>query len=151
MTNTQIDFINVALTQAKKACSHDEVPIGAVVARNNKVISKAFNKREKSQNALHHAEILAISKACRRLKSWRLDDCELYVTLQPCIMCAGAILNARIKKIYIGTLANKESESSLDIYKSNALNWKTEVEVLHNQESSDLLKKFFQQARTTSK
>lgn len=79
---------------------NEEIPVGAVIVKNNKIISKAFNKREHSQIATHHAEILAIQKACKKLKSWRLDDCDIYVTLEPCPMCAGAILNARIRNLY---------------------------------------------------
>lgn len=78
----------------------EEIPVGAVIVRNNKIISCAFNKREKSQIATHHAEVLAIEKACKKLKSWRLDDCDIYVTLEPCPMCSGAIMNARIKNVF---------------------------------------------------
>ena len=78
----------------------EEIPVGAVIVKENKIIAKAYNKREKNQIATHHAEVLAIEKACKKLKSWRLDDCDLYVTLEPCPMCAGAIMNARIKNVY---------------------------------------------------
>lgn len=78
----------------------EEIPIGAVIVKDNKIISKAYNTREKTQVATHHAEVLAIEKACKKLKSWRLDDCDIYVTLEPCPMCAGAILNARIRNVF---------------------------------------------------
>ncbi len=94
--------MNAALYQAQKAAKIKEVPIGAVIVKNNKIISKAYNKREIQKNALHHAEILAIEKACKKLKSWRLSDCELYVTLEPCPMCMGAIINARIERVIFG-------------------------------------------------
>ena len=97
---TKEDFMAIALQQAKKAYKKNEVPVGAIIVRNDKIISKAYNNRERTQNALHHAEILAINKACKRLKSFRLDDCEMYVTLEPCPMCSGAIINARLKKVY---------------------------------------------------
>lgn len=91
-----------ALEQAKKAYKKNEVPVGAVIVNNNKIIASAFNKRETRQNALYHAEILAINKACKKLKSFRLESCEMYVTLEPCPMCSGAIVNARFKKVFFG-------------------------------------------------
>ena len=93
------DFMKEALKEAKLALDNDEVPIGAVIVKNDKVISRGYNNRQKSQNAIKHAEIIAIEKACKKLKSWRLDGCDIYVTLEPCPMCAGAIANARINKL----------------------------------------------------
>lgn len=95
-------YMNLAINQAKKAIKHNEVPVGAVITLGNKVISKAYNKKEKSKNATNHAELIAISTACKKLKRWRLDDCTLYVTMEPCMMCCGAIEQARIKKIVYG-------------------------------------------------
>ena len=95
-------FMNIAIMQAKKALKYDEVPVGAVIVKNNKVISKAYNKKEKNNDVTKHAEIIAISKACKKLKNWRLDDCEIYVTMEPCMMCSGAIEQSRIKKIVYG-------------------------------------------------
>ena len=92
--------MEAALAQARKAEKKGEVPIGAVIVCRGRVVARAHNVREKTQNALNHAEMLAIHRACRKLKSWRLDDCEMYVTLEPCPMCMGAITNARIKKVY---------------------------------------------------
>jgi len=91
-----------ALLLAKKAKELCEVPVGAVVVKNGKIVGKGYNLRENKQNALSHAEIEAINQACKNLKSWRLDDCEIYVTLEPCPMCAGAIINARIKTLVFG-------------------------------------------------
>ena len=100
----------------------EEIPIGAVIVKNNKIISKAYNKREKSQVATHHAEIIAIEKACKKLKSWRLDECDLYVTLEPCPMCAGAIMNARIKNVYYAVAdIDNGGHSRFNIF-SNCLN-----------------------------
>ena len=96
----QEKFMKKALAEAEKAKAIDEVPIGAVIVQNGKIIARAYNKRNKGKIATHHAEILAIQKACKKLKSWRLDDCDMYVTLEPCPMCAGAIVNARIKNLY---------------------------------------------------
>ena len=95
-------FMTSALKCAQKAYSEGEVPIGAVVVLDGKVISRGHNRRTGRQIATAHAEIEAIEKACKKLKSWRLPECELYVTLEPCPMCMGAALNARIKKIYFG-------------------------------------------------
>ena len=95
-------YMQIAIKQAKKALKCGEVPVGAVIVKNNKIISKAFNKKEKLKNVTKHAEIIAISKACKKLKNWRLDDCKIYVTMEPCMMCSGAIEQSRIKKIVYG-------------------------------------------------
>ena len=95
-------YMQIAIKQAKKALKHKEVPVGAVIVKNNKIISKAFNKKEKLTDVTRHAEIIAISKACKKLKNWRLDGCEIYVTMEPCMMCCGAIEQSRIKKIIYG-------------------------------------------------
>ena len=95
-------FMRYALARAKKAASIGEVPVGAVVVQNGKLISSGYNRRESKKNALMHAEITAIDRACKRLGGWRLCGCDLYVTLEPCPMCAGAIINARLDSVYIG-------------------------------------------------
>ena len=102
-----LHYMRIALKQAKKAEAIGEVPVGAVIVKtesdgSEKIISYGYNKRESKKNALMHAEILAIDKACKSLKSWRLSGCTLYVTLEPCPMCAGAILNSRIKTVVFG-------------------------------------------------
>lgn len=94
--------MKAALKEASKAPSENEVPVGAVVVYDGKIIARAHNKRETKQSATAHAEILAIEKACKLLKSWRLEGCDLYVTLEPCPMCAGAIINSRIESVYFG-------------------------------------------------
>lgn len=96
-----------ALRCARSAAEKGEVPVGAVIVKDGKVIATGRNKREEKQNALLHAETVAIDRACRKLDSWRLEDCEIYVTLEPCPMCAGAIINARIKKVYFGAYDKK--------------------------------------------
>ena len=95
-------YMKLAIKQAKKALKYNEVPVGAIIVKNNKIISKAFNKKEKKHDVTKHAEIIAISKACKKNKNWRLDDCEIYVTMEPCMMCSGAIEQSRIKKIIYG-------------------------------------------------
>lgn len=144
-----MNYLNLAINQAKKAYKKKEVPIGAVIVRNNKIIAKARNKREKSQNALHHAEIIAINKACKKLKSWRLNDCTLYVTLEPCSMCAGAILNARLGKVVIGCLDTDHGAvvSKYTLLSDGTLNHKTEIEITQNNECKQLIQSFFKSLR----
>ena len=146
-----MDFLNLAMKQAEKAYKKGEVPIGAVIVKNNKIISSAFNLREKKQNALYHAEILAINKACKKLNSWRLNDCELYVTLEPCSMCAGAILNARLKKVIIGCVDNQHGAvvSKYNLLTDGTLNHKTEIELKENQQCKHLITSFFSNLRKT--
>lgn len=125
------DFMQVAIEQAQIAARKGEVPIGAVLVCGDKVVAKAHNMRERKQNALAHAEVLCIDKACRKLKSWRLDTCVMYVTLEPCAMCMGALVNARIQKVVFG--AKSETD----------LNWKVETEYSLNEECGKVLKDFF--------
>ena len=107
----QEKFMKMAIKEAIKAKEKDEVPIGAVIVKDGVVVAKAHNLMEKTQLATAHAEILAINKACKKLKSWRLDDCDIYCTLEPCFMCAGAILNARIKNLYFGAFEHKSGSA----------------------------------------
>lgn len=100
-------FMLEALKEAKKAYEKEEIPVGAVIVKDGKIIAKAHNLREKKESAIAHAEILAIEKANKKLNSWRLVDCDMYVTLEPCTMCMGAIISSRIKNLYIGALDSK--------------------------------------------
>lgn len=138
-------FMDQALLQAQKAYKKGEVPIGAVVVKNNKVIAKAYNNRERSQIATNHAEVIAINKACKKLKSWRLDGCDLYVTLKPCPMCAGAIVNARINNVYYGAESTNDDENLCETILQNTirLNHKTNLIYLKNQDCENILKTFF--------
>ncbi len=106
------NFLKEAIIEAKKAFDSGEVPVGAVVVKDGKVIGRGFNKTEKEQDPTAHAEILAIKDAAKQTGSWRLDDCELYVTLEPCPMCAGAIINSRIKRVYFGAYDLKGGAAS---------------------------------------
>ena len=99
---TDFELMGAALDEARKAAALGEVPVGAVVAKDGEIVAAAHNTRETEKNALHHAELLAIDAACKKLGGWRLWQCELFVTLEPCPMCAGAILNARIPKVFYG-------------------------------------------------
>ena len=94
--------MNIAISEAKKALENGEIPVGAVIVKDNIVIAKAHNTREENQNALEHAEVNAIKKACEYLNNWRLENCDMYVTMEPCPMCCGAILQSRIKNVYYG-------------------------------------------------
>lgn len=139
-----------AFNQAIRALNADEVPVGAVICRNGEIVSRAYNMRESKKLATAHAEILAIEKACKKLGDWRLDDCEMYVTLEPCVMCAGAILNARIKKVYYGACEPKGGaiESAFRILDGGGLNWTTEYEGgVMKERCSGIIKEFFKNRR----
>ena len=144
-----MNYLDEAIKQAKIAFKKNEVPIGAVIVKDNKIIAKAYNLREKKQNALYHAEIIAINKACKKLKSWRLNDCTMYVTLEPCSMCAGAILNSRLDKVVIGCLDNSHGAviSKYTLLDDGTLNHKTLVEVCENEECKSLIQTFFKSIR----
>lgn len=96
-------FMKMAYCEAKKAYKNDEIPVGCVIVCENEIVACGYNKKERKNNALMHAEIIAIDKACKKLGSWRLDNCDIYVTLEPCMMCMGAIIESRIRNIYYGT------------------------------------------------
>lgn len=95
--------MRAALREARKANEKGEIPVGAVVVKDGKIIARGYNKKEERGCAVEHAEIVAIRKACKKLGDWRLNDCDLYVTLEPCAMCAGALVNSRIRKVFYGT------------------------------------------------
>lgn len=138
-----------ALRCARSAAEKGEVPVGAVIVKDGKVIATGRNKREEKQNALLHAETVAIDRACRKLGSWRLEDCEIYVTLEPCPMCAGAIINARIKKVYFGAYDRKMgalgSVTDLSAFNFNHL-FSAEGGIMQEQ-CSALLTDFFKHLR----
>jgi tRNA(adenine34) deaminase len=145
-------FMRLALKEAKKAYSKDEVPIGAVIVKNNKVIARAHNQRESKNQACAHAEILAIQKACKKEKNWRLSGCDLYVTLEPCIMCAGALINSRIENLFIGTMDPKGGAvgSKINVIEDIKLNHKVNVvSKILEKECSDILKSFFKKLRSS--
>lgn len=138
-----------ALKEAQKAYSKEEIPVGAVIVNDNKIIAKAHNLKELKKTVIAHAEILAIQKANKKLQNWRLLNCDLYVTLEPCMMCLGAIISSRIKNIYIGTIDPKnkeqEAENRLKEYeKKYGINIK--IGILQ-EECEDILKKFFKDLR----
>lgn len=128
-----------AIELAKVAYSNDEVPVGAIVVRNNKIIGCGYNKKDYTKNPLNHAELLAIEEACKYIGDWRLNDCELYTTLEPCMMCMGAILETRICRIVFGVCKNEKNY----FYNSNILVTKNVLE----DECLNLLQKFFKNKR----
>ena len=143
-------FMKEALKEAKKAYEKLEVPVGCVIVRDGKIIARAHNLKETKADTTKHAEILAIQKASKKLNSWRLLDCEMYVTLEPCSMCAGAIINSRIKKIYIGALDEKTGAcgSVLNLFEDYKFNHKVEVQKdVMKIECETILKKFFKELR----
>lgn len=147
-------FMKQALKEAKKAYEKLEVPVGAVIVKDGKIIAKAHNLKETKTDTTKHAEILAIQKASKKLESWRLLDCEMYITLEPCSMCAGAMINSRIKKIYIGALDEKTGAagSVLNLFEDYKFNHKVEVEKgVMQKECENILKDFFKMLRKYKK
>ena len=146
----QEKFMKLAVRQALIAKEKDEVPIGAVIVKDGNVVARAHNLMEKTQLATAHAEILAINKACKKLKSWRLDGAEIYITVEPCAMCAGAIVNARISKVYFGAYENKSgcAQSKYPVLTDNGLNHSTEfVGGVMQDVCANIIKKYFKEKR----
>ena len=150
MKSEKEKFMTLALKEADKAEQKEEVPIGCVIVKDGKVVARAHNLKQTKRLATAHAEVLAIEKACRKLKDWRLEDSEIYVTLEPCAMCAGAIASARIKKAYFGAYEPKGGgvESKFHILTESGLNHVTEFEGgVMEKECSDKIKDFFRTRR----
>ena len=143
------DFMKEAYKEALKAYDKNEVPIGCVIVKDGKILAKAHNLREKNNLATSHSEILCIEKACKKLKSWRLDGCEMYVTLEPCLMCAGAITQARIKKVYIGAKDEKNGcvGSIANVFLDVNTTHKVDFEYDLKEECSNILSVFFKNLR----
>lgn len=146
-------FMKAALKEAKKAYNRGEVPVGAVVVKDNEIISKGYNLKESKNNTIKHAEIIAIEKASKAMNSWRLEDCDIYITMEPCPMCMGAIINSRIRKIYYGVSDKKSGAcgSVIDLtkYKFNHIP-KYEKNILKN-ECREILQQFFKDLRIKNK
>jgi tRNA(adenine34) deaminase len=143
------EMMNAAILEAQKAMQIGEVPVGAVIVKNGEIIAAGYNRRETGKNALFHAEIEAISMACGKLGGWRLDDCELFVTLEPCPMCAGAIINARIKRVIFGAddYKNGAAGSVANLFEMQ-FSHKTQVtRGILKEQCAELLKVFFKDLR----
>ena len=142
--NIDKKYINIAVELAKKAAKKGDFPVGAVIVKNDKIISKAYNTKERKKNAIQHAEILAIEKACKKLKTWHLEQCTLYSSLEPCMMCTGAIMQARIKKVvYSHTNQNFGAIESNNNHITNSI----QIIKLENNDNLDLIKNFFKNKR----
>ena len=146
----QEKFMKEALKEAKKAYDKLEVPVGCVIVRDGKIVARAHNLKESKKDTTKHAEILAIQKASKKLDAWRLLDCDMYVTLEPCSMCAGAIVNSRIRNLYIGTMDKKTGAagSVLNLFEDFTFNHKVTVQNgILKEQCEKILKDFFKELR----
>lgn len=146
MNNINEKYMKEALKEAQKAYKKLEVPVGAIIVKDGKIVARAHNLKETKNDTTKHAEILAIEKASKKLGNWRLIDCEMYVTLEPCPMCAGAIVNSRIKKVNIGAMDEKTGAcgSKLNLLQDFSFDTKVDMEIgILENECRELLQKFF--------
>lgn len=149
-----IHYMKLAIKQAKKAALLDEVPIGCVIVYNGKIIGRGYNRRNTDKTTLGHAEITAIKKASRYMNDWRLEDCSIYVTLEPCQMCAGAIVQARIPRVVIGSMNSKAGCAGSIINLLNMPQFNHQAEVVRgvcDEECSTMLSTFFRELRQKKK
>lgn len=147
-------YMKAAIKQAQKAYALDEVPIGCVIVQNGKIIARGYNRRNTDKNTLAHAEISAIKKASKKTGDWRLEDCTMYVTLEPCQMCAGAIVQSRMKKVVIASMNPKAgcAGSVINLLQMAQFNHQVEIEVgLLGEECSNMLSAFFRKLRARKK
>ena len=144
------EYMSLALKEAFKAKKIDEVPVGCIIVKNDKVLARAYNQKIRKKDPTSHAEIECIKKACNKLKSYYLDDCDMYITLEPCMMCTGAIIQSRLRKIYIGTEDPKGGSivSSIELSTVKNINHYPEIEIgILQEECSKILKDFFKEKR----
>ena len=147
-------FMKEALKEAKKAYKELEIPVGCVIVKDGEIIARAHNQKEKKKDTTKHAEILAIQKASKKIDAWRLENCEMYVTLEPCAMCAGALIQSRIKKVYIGAMDEKTGScgSVLNLLDDYKFNHHVESEIgLLEEDCRRILKDFFLELRKIKK
>ena len=147
-------FMKEALKEATKAYNKLEVPVGAVIVKDGQIIARAHNVKETKKDTTKHAEIIAIQKASKKIDAWRLSECEMFVTLEPCSMCAGAMIGSRLKKVYIGTMDEKTGAcgSVLNLLEDYTFNHKVEVETgILQKECETILKDFFKELRQSKK
>ncbi|MDD7668954.1 MAG: tRNA adenosine(34) deaminase TadA [Agathobacter sp.] len=147
-------FMKAAITQARKAYAIDEVPIGCVIVQNDKIIARGYNRRNNDKNTLAHAELSAIRKASKKTGDWRLEDCTMYVTLEPCQMCAGAIVQSRMKRVVIGSMNAKAgcAGSILNLLQMQQFNHQVEItRGVREEECSQMLSQFFRELRERKK
>ena len=144
------EYMSLALKEAFKAKKIDEVPVGCIIVKNDKVLARAYNQKIRKKDPTSHAEIECNKKACNKLKSYYLDDCDMYITLEPCMMCTGAIIQSRLRKIYIGTKDPKGGSivSSIELSTVKNINHYPEIEIgILQEECSKILKDFFKEKR----
>ncbi|MGN1327049.1 MAG: tRNA adenosine(34) deaminase TadA [Clostridia bacterium] len=147
-------FMKEALKEAQKSYEKEEIPVGAVIVKDNKIIARGHNLKETKTDTTNHAEIIAIKKASQKLKSWRLTGCTMYVTLEPCTMCAGALIQARLDKVVIGAMDEKTGAcgSVLNVLEDYTFNHKVEIEKgIMEEECREILQKFFKELRKKKK
>ena len=147
-------FMREAIRLAKKAAALKEVPIGCVIVHDGKIIGRGYNRRTIDKNVIAHAEMMAIRKACRKMNDWRLEDCTMYVTLEPCQICSGAIVQSRMKKVVIGCMNPKAgcAGSVLNLLQVEAFNHQVELEIgVLEEECSTMMKQFFKELREKKK
>ena len=145
-------FMKEALKEANKADKKLEVPVGVVIVKDDTIIARAYNQKESKNSPIKHAEITAIEKACKKLNNWRLNDCDMYITLEPCAMCAGAIINSRIRKIYIGAMEHNSGACGSKLNLLQDYDFETKVEIengVMQEECQKILKSFFKEIRNT--
>jgi len=154
MINQDEKYMKEAIKQAKKAYALGEVPIGCVIVYEDKIIGRGYNRRTIDKNTLAHAEMMAIKKASKKMNDWRLEDCTMYVTLEPCQMCSGAIVQSRMKKVVIGCMNPKAgcAGSVLNLLQMEAFNHQVELEIgVLGEQCSAMMKQFFKELREKSK
>ena len=147
-------FMKAAITQARKAYAIDEVPIGCVIVQNDKIIARGYNRRNADKTVLSHAEVTSIKRACKKEGDWRLEDCTMYVTLEPCQMCAGAIVQSRMKRVVIGSMNAKAgcAGSILNLLQMQQFNHQVEItRGVREEECSQMLSQFFRELRERKK
>ncbi len=150
----KVYFMKKALELAKISYKNFDVPVGCVIVKDKKIIGQGYNQKEKNKNPLCHAEINAINSACKNLNSYHLEDCDMYVTLEPCLMCVGAIINARIKNLYFGAYNYRFGAvlSHVELLKDGGFNHKTNYQGgILKEESARLLNSFFEKLRNSSR
>ena len=152
--DNDLKYMKEAYRQDQKALAIDEVPVGAVIVKDGQIIARGYNQREKKQQVTKHAELIAIEKACRQLGSWRLDDCDLYVTLEPCIMCSGALLNARIRRVIYGASVKRWFAFRMLMQQASPEQFNHQIEYVGGvmrEECSEMLSHYFREKRKKAK